>query len=171
MKTQKVYYYLAYGSNLNLRQMNMRCPNSQLIATGFLKGYELLFRGHNGNCFATIEKCANGRVPVGIFKITERCKMALDRYEGYPTHYRIAKVSPKELVVSQGNLSDIKELFVYVMNKYNGELGKPSGHYFDVCLRGYKDCGLDARYLWDGLEKTMSRMPNPDCRYERRWFR
>ena len=113
MKTQKVYYYVAYGSNLNLRQMNMRCPNSQLIATGFLKGYELLFRGHDGNCFCTIEKSANSRVPVGIFKITERCKMALNLYEGYPTHYRIAKVSPKELVVSQGNLSDIKELFVY----------------------------------------------------------
>ena len=76
MKSQKVYYYLAYGSNTNLRQMQMRCPNSELIATGFLKGYELLFRGHDGNCFCTIEKAATSRVPVAIFKITERCKMA-----------------------------------------------------------------------------------------------
>ena len=171
MKTQKVYYYVAYGSNLNLRQMNMRCPNSQLIATGFLKGYELLFRGHDGNCFCTIEKCSNARVPVGIFKITERCKMALNRYEGYPTHYRIAKVNPKELIISQGNLSDIKELFVYVMNKYNGELGRPSGHYYDVCLRGYRDCGLDARYLQEALQKTITRMPRPKRGYEQYWMR
>ena len=59
MKSQKVYYYVAYGSNTLLTQMSMRCPNSQLIATGFLKGYELLFRGHDGNCFATIEKISN----------------------------------------------------------------------------------------------------------------
>ena len=69
MKSQKVYYYLAYGSNTNLRQMKMRCPNSELIATGFLKGYELLFRGHDGKCFCTIEKSATSRVPVAIFNL------------------------------------------------------------------------------------------------------
>ena len=171
MKTQKVYYYVAYGSNLNLRQMSMRCPNSQLIATGFLKGYELLFRGHDGNCFCTIEKCSNARVPVGIFKITERCKMALDRYEGYPTHYRTAKVSPKELIISQGNLSDCKELFVYVMVQCRSDYGRPSAHYYEVCMRGYRDCGLDARYLQEALQKTIARMPKPKRGYEEFWHR
>ena len=173
MKEQKIYYYIAYGSNLNLRQMSMRCPNAQLIATGFLKGYELLFRGYDGNCFCTIEKCSNSRVPVGVFKITERCKMALDRYEGYPTHYRIARVNPKELIISQGDLSDCKELFVYIMNKYNGErqIGRPSGGYFETCLRGYRDCGLDARYLQEALQKSITRMPKPKRGYEEFWRR
>lgn len=171
MKSQKVYYYIAYGSNTNLRQMQMRCPNSELIATGFLKGYELLFRGHDGNCFCTIEKSAASRVPVAIFKITERCKMALNKYEGYPTHYRIAKVNPKELIISKGNISDCKELFVYVMVQCRSDYGRPAAHYYDVCIRGYHDCGLDVRYLRQALQTTITKMPNVKRGYEQYWRR
>ena len=35
-------YYLAYGSNLNKKQMQMRCPGAKCIGTMVLKGYELL---------------------------------------------------------------------------------------------------------------------------------
>lgn len=162
----KEQYYIAYGSNLNLQQMQYRCPDSKLIATGFLKGYELLFRGRSGTCFCTIEKCSNSRVPVGIFKVSVRDKYSLDRYEGYPTHYHIRRISPNEIEVKQGSLSDCKELFVYQMNKYNGDLGYPSSRYYDVCLRGYRDCGLDPRYLQIALQKSITRMPKPKRRYE-----
>ena len=38
-------YYIAYGSNLNVRQMMRRCPESRVIGTGTLNGWELLFKG------------------------------------------------------------------------------------------------------------------------------
>ena len=38
-------YYIAYGSNLNVRQMRMRCPSARIIGTSVLKDYELLFKG------------------------------------------------------------------------------------------------------------------------------
>ena len=38
-------YYLAYGSNLNIRQMQMRCPGAKPVGTMVLEDYELLFKG------------------------------------------------------------------------------------------------------------------------------
>ena len=57
------------------------------------------------------------------------------------------------------------------MNKYNGELGHASSHYYSVCLQGYRDCGLDARYLQEALQKTITRMPRPKRGYEQYWMR
>ena len=41
----KKRYYLAYGSNLNRKQMEMRCPGAKVVGTALLEGYELLFKG------------------------------------------------------------------------------------------------------------------------------
>ena len=38
-------YYLAYGSNLNVRQMALRCPTAKPVGTAVIKDYELLFKG------------------------------------------------------------------------------------------------------------------------------
>ena len=38
-------YYIAYGSNLNVRQMKFRCPTARIIGTSFINDYELLFKG------------------------------------------------------------------------------------------------------------------------------
>lgn len=50
MKREEERLYIAYGSNLNLSQMEKRCPGATVVGTGEVKGYELLFRG-----VATIE--------------------------------------------------------------------------------------------------------------------
>ena len=39
-------YYIAYGSNLNIPQMRMRCPGARIIGTSVIEGYRLLFKGH-----------------------------------------------------------------------------------------------------------------------------
>lgn len=38
-------YYLAYGSNLNIRQMALRCPTAKPVGTAVIEDYELLFKG------------------------------------------------------------------------------------------------------------------------------
>ena len=50
-------YYLAYGSNLNLRQMKRRCPNAKKVENFLLKGYVLEFR-----YYLSIKKNPNGKV-------------------------------------------------------------------------------------------------------------
>ena len=44
-------YYIAYGSNLNVGQMRMRCPSARIIGTSVLKDYELLFKGSKTGSF------------------------------------------------------------------------------------------------------------------------
>ena len=41
--------YVAYGSNLNIRQMQHRCPTAKLYGTGTVSDYELQFKGQP-NC-------------------------------------------------------------------------------------------------------------------------
>ena len=48
-------YYIAYGSNLNIRQMRMRCPHARVIGTAVIKDYELLFKGSLTGAYLTIE--------------------------------------------------------------------------------------------------------------------
>lgn len=53
-------YYIAYGSNLNVRQMRMRCPHATICGTARLSGWELLFKGSKTGSYLTIEKCETG---------------------------------------------------------------------------------------------------------------
>lgn len=152
----KVYYYIAYGSNLNLRQMSYRCQDARLMATGILKNYELLFRGRNGICYCTIEPHRGMCVPIGIFEVSERDRQCLDRYEGYPTHYKRISIKPTEVELFTCERMQ-RSMFVYVMNKNIGQLGYPSQHYWDVVRQGYYDCGLDERYLQQALYNSTNR--------------
>ena len=37
-------YYLAYGSNLDIRQMRYRCPNARVVGISAISDYELLYK-------------------------------------------------------------------------------------------------------------------------------
>ena len=80
---QREWLYLAYGSNLNVKQMEIRCPRAKIMGSFLLPNYKLVFRG-----VADIEESEGDYCPVGLWKITRKCLGALDRYEGYPTLYR-----------------------------------------------------------------------------------
>ena len=64
-------YYIAYGSNLNIRQMRMRCPSARRIGTSELKDYELLFKGSKTGSYLTVEKKPDSSVPVGVWEVTQ----------------------------------------------------------------------------------------------------
>ncbi|MBO5160262.1 MAG: gamma-glutamylcyclotransferase, partial [Lachnospiraceae bacterium] len=61
--------YMAYGSNLNQKQMKFRCPTAKVIGIGEVKGYELLFKGSPYGAFATIEPKEGAKVPVLIWEV------------------------------------------------------------------------------------------------------
>lgn len=47
MKTEEKLYF-AYGSNMNLNQMEFRCPDAEAVDTVRLEGYRLTFRMNGG---------------------------------------------------------------------------------------------------------------------------
>ena len=65
--------------------------------------------------------------------------MALDRYEGYPSHYF------KQNVPVQLGGEEVSAM-VYIMN-LKRQFGMPSPHYYQTVLEGYHDCGLDTDVL------------------------
>ena len=135
---KKYKYYVAYGSNLNKRQMMMRCPGAKAVGTGFIRGYELLFKGSKTGAYLTIEKKRGGRVPIAIWKVTKENEEALDRYEGYPTFYYKAdlkiKLDEKEIdaFVYKKNVRINNLLFlhfraIYTLTKKRKDRRKPKG--------------------------------------------
>ena len=131
--------YVAYGSNLNFEQMKYRCPTAKLYDTGIIEGYELQFKGEPTCAFATIAPKENASVPVAVWEIQPRDEMALDRYEGYPSHYF------KQNVPVQLGGEEVGAM-VYIMN-LKRQFGMPSPHYYQTVLEGYHDCGLDTDVL------------------------
>lgn len=131
--------YLAYGSNLNLEQMEWRCPYARVLGPVVVKDYQLLFRGGNGGSVATIEPAQGCSVPALLWEITPRDEEALDRYEGWPSFYR-----KEEITVTFGG-EDI-QVMVYIMNE-GRPLGLPSHSYLGSILGGYESAGFDPLVL------------------------
>lgn len=133
-------YYLAYGSNLNVRQMQMRCQQAKPVGSVTLEGYELLFRGIHGSAVATVESNPSSTVPCALWLISSRDEAALDIYEGWPRLYR------KEMMPVKLGKRRIR-VMVYVMNEGH-PVGAPSCYYFNTILKGYGDFGLNPATLY-----------------------
>ena len=136
--------YIAYGSNLNLQQMSMRCPTAKVVGTALLNDWQLTFRH-----VATIVPEEGAVTPVGVWDIDERAEIALDRYEGYPNLYGKHNIE----VECNGQLM---ECMVYTMN--GGQPKLPPMGYFRTIQRGYADVGIDESHLIKAIEDTEKRM-------------
>lgn len=143
-------YYIAYGSNLNLEQMQRRCPTAQVVGVSELKGYKLTFKGALANAYATIEESTDSTVPVLIWSLKSEDEQSLDRYEGYPTYYF------KEMHTVVVNGKSI-EAMVYIMNK-KYKAGIPSGDYYNTVSKGYNDNQLSIKYLEEALRESIKQV-------------
>ena len=129
--------YFAYGSNLYHFQMKRRCKDSIFLKKINLKDFRLTFRSKYRA--ADIEPKQNSIVPGGLFDISKSDEKKLDVYEDYPILYR------KFYFTYYG-----KKVMTYTMvNKTPFRF--PTERYLNVVKRGYKDCGLDNKYLIQGL--------------------
>lgn len=140
--------YLAYGSNMNLEQMEIRCPQATVIGSTILEDHRLRFRGWHGYGVATIEPCQGSSIPVLLWEITAECEKALDRYEGFPYLYRKTWLEAS----IDGMAFDA---MAYVMNG-NPPIAKPSTLYYRTLMQGYKDIGLDDAILYEALKESVA---------------
>ena len=146
-------YYLAYGSNLNVRQMRFRCPTALVVGKGVIKDYRLLFKGSKTSSYLTIEKAKGYEVPVAVWKVDEACEESLDRYEGYPSFYYKKEIEIDFKSIKKG-LPRHSKAFVYIMHEER-ELGIPSRGYVEVCLEGYRTFGFNPILIEEAIIKSM----------------
>lgn len=142
--------YIAYGSNINIRQMQYRCPDAAIVGTSVIPNCELLFRGSKTGAYATIQPHESKSVPVLIWETSARDEIALDQYEGYPRFYG------KEEVEIQFNGKPLTT-YVYKMPE-SYELGMPSNAYINTILEGYQAVGFDREILGQAIETTINLM-------------
>ena len=155
----KKRYYIAYGSNLNIRQMKRRCPGATILGTANLKGWELLFKGSGTGSYLTIEECEGGTVPVVIWDVTPADEAALDRYEGFPSFYYKKEIRLQYKGICTGKRRTVTA-FAYIMHE-DRPVGVPSQYYMATCMEGYETFRFDRRVLAAAYEKC-ERM----CGYE-----
>ncbi len=138
-------YYLAYGSNLNVKQMTFRCPESRMVGLAQIKDYRLLFKGSKTGSYLTIEPMKGSTVPVVVWEVSERDEYNLDRYEGYPNFYYKAEMEIEFKGIRTDRIRK-RDAFVYIMHEER-KCGLPSGSYLHTCLEGYRNFGFDRNFL------------------------
>ena len=149
-------YYIAYGSNLNVRQMTMRCPTARIIGTSEIHNYRLLFKGSKTGSYLTIEPEKGCSVPVAVWSVTDKDEWALDRYEGFPSFYYKKELELPITGIKTGKVRR-RKVFVYIMHE-DRPFGVPSSFYMRTCAEGYRYFGFDVQALLEAFtysqEKT-----------------
>lgn len=132
---EKQNLYLAYGSNMNSRDMNRRCPDAKLIGRTCLNGYKLEFR-----FYANIVPELNGKVPAVLWAITKSHEAVLDEYE------EIKKGIYKKEKINI-HLNGQKNVLVYTMNQDLSPIQPPEQAYYRVIEEAYREHGFDLSIL------------------------
>lgn len=147
--------YLAYGSNLNIRQMKRRCPGAMIFGTALLKNWRLAFKGSKSGSYLTIEPCQGACVPAAVWVVTENNIAALDRYEGFPDFYY-----KKEMTVNikrSDSFFKNVDAFVYIMRE-DRPYGQPNPYYVEICRKGYRSFGFDENVLDEAVERNRCKL-------------
>ena len=144
-------YYLAYGSNLNVRQMALRCPTAKPVGSAVIKDYELLFKGSKTGAYLTIEPKSGAEVPVAVWSVELADEERLDVYEGFPAFYYKTEFDLPVNYFSGKKV--VRKAFVYIMHEER-PLGLPSGSYVRTCLEGYSNFGFDESILFKALNNS-----------------
>lgn len=126
--------YFAYGSNLNIKAMQRRCPAAKPVTAAMLGGYRLQFQTY----YAVVPDPA-GRVPGALFELTPACVRALDAYEGKDYRQTILKVT-------RGDTGETVDAMAY--EKISpGKVAPPTIEYVREVTIGYRDWKLDEQVL------------------------
>ncbi|WP_164997151.1 gamma-glutamylcyclotransferase family protein [Clostridium minihomine] len=134
--------YIAYGSNMNKKQMQNRCPDAEMVGVAELPNYQLQFRR-----VLTVVPCPGSSVPVTVWRISTKDEANLDVYEGYPSFYR------KEQLFIPFSDGSAHSGMIYLMN--GGFIAPPSVHYFNIVEQGYRDFDLNISPLTEALQSSL----------------
>jgi gamma-glutamylcyclotransferase (GGCT)/AIG2-like uncharacterized protein YtfP len=142
--------YFAYGSNMNLDQMDFRCPDAEVVGNVRLDDYRLTFCSRNPDSgVATILPEQGSHVDGVLWRITDGCEKSLDHYEGYPYLY-----GKETLQVKSGD-GTVYESMAYTMNAPHKDCpAKPSGFYLRGILEGCRQNGIPEEPVREAVKHT-----------------
>lgn len=140
----KPQLYWAYGSNLNVENMKFRCPGAVKKGRLFVTGGRLVFRG-----VADVVSSENEieRIPGGLWQITRRCEVALDRYEGVAGGLYVKRY------IRYTDKHGVEHRVLYYKMRQQGIM-PPSEYYLNTIIDGYRDFGLPLEELDQAVQRS-----------------
>jgi gamma-glutamylcyclotransferase (GGCT)/AIG2-like uncharacterized protein YtfP len=151
-------YYFAYGSNLDLLQMQLRCPGAQFVSTARLDGYRLCFprKSFVRDCaIVSIEPSPSEEVWGALYELDGTDIARLDEREGYDkrrdrqlNHFNRITVR----VEGADERAVLAEVYVAVPS---ADPGVPTPQYVGYLIASAAECGLPKSHL----EKLAQHMP------------
>ncbi|UCE97939.1 MAG: gamma-glutamylcyclotransferase [Dehalococcoidia bacterium] len=131
-------FYFAYGLNLNRKHMTQNLPVNRPMFSAELPNYKLIFcdwsRQYHGG-MVSLKHSRGNKVLGGIYEITERYLVRLDKCEWCPDTYSRLKITVYR------DCSEEIEALTYVKNGQPVET-RPSKEYLGIIQQGYLDWGL-----------------------------
>ena len=138
--------YFAYGSNLDIDQMEDRCPGAELVYAATMDGYQIIFTGHSrrrSGGVATIVKRKDATVEGLVFSLTADDVRALDACEGAPFVYRRIEFEMQE--------DDRVRPCITYMHR-DTDMVAPSHVYYRQIRRAYEDNNFNVAPLHKAVE-------------------
>lgn len=149
--------YFAYGSNINMKQMKLRCPSVQFRSKAVLQGYRFAFplrskRWGGGVAGILIEK--GEEVEGVVYELSEEDLERLDKFEGVDKerYYR------KKVKVVLGDGSSI-EAWTFFPNSDKKSSFLPSKKYLETILEGAREHQLSKHFI-ENLKSIKSKKGN-----------
>ena len=139
--------YFAYGSNINLEQMEHRCPDAQVVGPVTLENCELQFRGHG---FATVAPKEGCVVHGLMWKLPPVSEQTLDRYEGYPRHY-----TKEQVPVRTADGASVPVMVYIMAEPMCRQPALPPPHYYRAIQQGFEANGLPVESLEEAWNRTI----------------
>lgn len=143
-------FYFAYGSNLDLMQMQLKCPDAQFVSTARLDGYRVCFprRSFVRDCaIISIEPDAAESVWGALYEVEDGDMKRLDEREGFSARREAARNVRNRVTVrveTSDERSVTAEAYVAVASD---DPGQPSPHYIGYLVASAAECGLPKSHL------------------------
>lgn len=140
--------YFAFGSNMDVEQMQRRCLSAREVAPSVLDGYRFAYAGvsaSRGAGVATVIKDPESYVEGMLYSITVEDLLRLDGFEGAPHWYQ-----RKRLTVAEWDTRH-REAWVYILDQ---PLNLPTREYHEIVKAAYDNLSLDTQPLDDALDEA-----------------
>ena len=126
-------YYFGYGSNMSIKQMTERCPNSHYVDKAELKDWQFIY---NTDHVATITENQTSLVWGAVFEISENDEQALDHFEG------VAQGKYKKVELE---IAPFGHVLTYIAT--NDTVGQPFDNYHRHIIVSAKNRNLPSDYI------------------------
>ena len=133
-KHRKLYF--AYGSNMNQKQMEYRCPDAFPVAIGRLSRFKFLI---NSRGVASIIESEIDDTFGVIWQISQTNETTLDRYEG------VAKSIYKKIILTADVEEDKVSCLCY--QALNNKYGIPREGYLEKVIKGARSFSLNREWI------------------------